>query len=503
MLDSNVIILLAVIVQSWLMLFAMISAKQTVRLSAQTVLSFGAFETVLSNNAVVYLNGWHIKTEHQITITTALVGAPASIAVLGSPMPRGNTVGSNTDGVMEMGTVSDNSGAGGIVSAMAPVMPSYVFLDVDMAAGTVFTVIKRHKVQINKTDVLEFRWNVNKMGGTITNGVITVKSVATILVGAMYGSNDRDPGGADVLIFITDQTTNKHGAWIPFCNGRMGAIRVSVYQVAGLFEETLIFGPDATPQELFPDESGEFQTSPGGDTIYVMGTPQSEEDFSYVTNFTSEKWDVKLGEAVPWFMDNSEGAEYRFVIEFHFVPGYNAKVIIPYNFESIEIGTPDLEEWKILPFDMFIESLDISISAVGTVLGIILWQTHLFKKDGPILPRFTSSEAVLDGSILGAHSTNIGVEAATVVDNLRIPIFPREVSADVFGAAEVAESHPEIYDYYIQGSAIGIYAEAVDATTISFLEGQTLLHARSRVNTKRFGSNYLFGEAVHNMEARS
>ncbi len=503
--DELLFILIALIGSYLLILMGMRSSGQTIRFQSVTDISFGTFDTNDRLAFSVLVDGWHIKTVHTITSVIAVVGGPVFVNNLATPKNTPSSVANNTDQYLEMATIADNSGSGGIVSAQAAVMPSGVFYDPDMALGTTFVIKKCLKVQVNRQDDMEISANINKLGGTITAGRFLIKTTVWILIGNVFDRKERrDAQGCDVNIHIVDQTALKFGGWLPFCNGRIGSIRVQAYATVVNTESVFLFGSGAIQGETVADEDGEITVNADGPTLVLPLAQQNEEaGFVYVTNFVKGPWFYKGGEQIPWACDMSEATETRFVISFKFIPDSKANVRIPYSFKNIEIGTPDLEEFRILPFDMYIESVQTTISVVGTVVGIILWQVHLFKDDTQFTVAYTSSEVVLDGSLLGAHTTTTGVDAASLVDQLRIPVELHETASGVFTGSGTKESIAEVFDYFVQGSALGVLAIAVDATTVSHLEGSTIIRGKARVKSNNFGADYILGEQILNFEGRA
>lgn len=482
----------------WILMFSMISSKQKLQLHSFLRVAFGEEDTIVKNTANVLVDGWHIETRYTLTVSTAPVGGDISVSMLTTSKPLSAVVADNALGIMAMPKEADAGGTGGQISSMAPIMPSTIFVDPAMVANTSFIVKKRHWVEVEKTERMDFMVNFGSQNATISAGEITCAAIAIILIGAYYGKDKTNGGGIDVQIqFVDIGNALKFGAWRPFCSGRMGNIRVQYYSETNNTEETLFFGPDVGIDIPHAEEDGEIVIMPSGDLITVSTTVMDEETaYNYVTNYVRGPWFLQRDQNVVWAMDNSESTPSRVCIDFVFIPNYNAPFSIPFTYTDLEIGTADFEEHFVMPFDMYITNINTDAGIIGTVVGLVVLEIHLVKSESNVIPTFVGSEQVLGGNLLGVRNNLARVQSSTKKDALFLKVFPGETASGVFTGVDDEKSRVSVKDYYKQGSGIVVFAQAIDATTVSFLQADVQVTGFSRVKSDNFGANFLESDAL-------
>jgi len=415
MMTDELLFVLISVIGSFIIMFGMISSRQKIQIHSHRVVTFGSEDTIVKNVANVLVDGWHVETRYVINVQIAVIGGDIAYSVLTTSKPLSAVKGDNPLGVMALPKEADAGGAGGQLSAMGPLMPSTVFIDPLMGVNTSFVLKKTHFVEVFKTERMEFLNNFGSQNAAISAGQISVTAIAVILIGAYLRGGGKRSQGTDVVIHAVDiGPTAKFGAWRPFCDGRMGNIRATVYGEVVNVEETLFFGPAvgiAVPQA---EESGEITHMPSGDLITVPLTISHEEPgYLYVTNFERGPWFIERDQNVAWAMDNSDANPTRIMIEFTFIPNFGAKFQIDITFRSIEIGTPDFEEHWVIPFDCKLSSIQSNFAAIGTVVGVIVVEFHMIKATSSIIPTFVGSEQVLDGNLMGTRDTVARVQSST------------------------------------------------------------------------------------------
>ncbi len=483
---------------SFIIMFGMISSRQKVQIISSRNVAFGAEDSLQTNTANINVDGWHVETRYTLTVTTAIVGGDICFSVLTTSKPMSATVGGNINGVMAMPKDADDGGAGGMVSAMAPIMPSFVFIDPAMVSRASFSFKKTHFIEVEKTEQMDFIHNFGSQGAAITAGAVQVTAIAVILIGAYLKGGRKRSQGTEVVIHAVDiGNTVNFGAWRPFCDGRMGNIRATIYMENATTVHTLFFGSDVGIDLPQADATTEVAMLPDGDVITVQVAGLSANaSYAYTTNFERGPWFVERDQNISWRMDNVGSLEIRMMLEFSFIPNFNAEFQIDYKWRLIEIGTPDFEEHFTFPFDCKITSLKSQLAAIGTVVGVIVVELHLIKSRSSIVPVFEGSEEPVDGNLMGPRLALTRVMASTKKQTVFLEIFPRETSSGVFTGVDAEVVFDRVNENYDAGSAIVIYAQAIDATTVSFIEGDTRVSGISKVKSNQYSGNFMESEMM-------
>ncbi len=490
---DEVLFVLIAVIGSFIMMFGMISSRQKIQIQSSIQVAFGVEDTIVKNVANVLVDGWHVETRYSLTIVTAVAGGDIAYSVLTTSKPLTAVVGDNPLGVMAMPKEADAGGAGSQLSAMASIMPSTVFIDPSMTAQTSFILKKTSFIEVEKTEKMEFLNNFGSQNATITAGVINVTAIAVILVGAYLKGGRKRSQGTEVVIHAVDiGNTLKFGAWRPFCDGRMGNIRATVFTEGINSAEILYFGPSVGIDIPQAEQTGEIVLMPDGDLVSVrLAGLEGNTSYIYVTNFERGPWFVDRDQNIAWAMDDAGGSPSRIMLEFTFIPNFNAKFQIDYKWRSIEIGTPDFEEHFTFPFDCKINTIKSQLAAIGTVVGVVVIELHLVKATSSIIPTFVGSEQVLDGNLMGTRDTVSRVMSSTKKQTIYLEVFPRETASGVFTGVDAEAEMDRVDEEYDSGSAIVIFAQAIDATTISFIQGDTRVSGVSKVKSNQYAGNFI------------
>lgn len=505
MLEFGTYMVLIVVLGSWF-LFGMISSKQKLQhTSVIEILAESEEDTVITNTTKCLVDGWHVRTTYKIEVIVAIAGGDSCLALLTTNHDRPNQTGGGTNDLMTLPQAADGGGSGAVVSAMAPVMPSFIFLDPDMGAQATITVRKGHMIEVQEDQSIFFHNTLNDLNNTLTAGTIKIIAIALIIIGSHQdakgptGSHERFFGnGADVAILSTDASAIIFGAWQPFSRGRMGNIRMQMYAAATMAEETLHFGPSVGFGGSFPDEDLQEDINPGNEVMSLLsGTAYQEAGYEYSTAYMRGPWKVEQNDNIMYAMAHSEATEVRFIISFHFIPDQNAPVKYNVKWTALEIGTADLEEWQIFPFHMYVDQMTVNLSAVGSTVGVLEALIHFFAKDSSIGDVFEPSATPLEGSLLGSPGAFSRILPVTVKDVIHLPINSLETSSGVFVGSNSIESITEPNVKVDQGSKVGIYVEVADDTVISFMECEVEITGFSRVKSNVFGSDYISSDVIH------
>lgn len=504
-LNDEMLFVLISLFGSFLLGFGMISSRQKIQMVSVLTVAFGQEDTPQTNIANVLVDGWHTETRYDLDIQVAVIGGDIAVSTLTTTKPLSSVIADNTNGMLAMPKEADAGGTGGQVSAMAQITPSTVFIDPAMAIGTNFHFTRKHYIEVNKTERMRHIMNFGSQNATISAGTITITAIAIILIGAYLRGGRKKSQGTEVVIHAVDiGNTLKFGAWRAFCDGRIGNIRLTCYGETFGVEETLFFGPDVGLDIPQAEEDAEIVLMPSGNLIALPITVQDEEQsYIYATTYKRGPWFVKRDQAIPWAMDHSEGTPTRIMIEFTFIPDFGAQFQWDYVFTDVEIGTPDFEEFFVFPFDCFVDNIESDIGIVGTIVGIVVVEFHIFPPRAKTLPVFVGSEKVLDGNLLGDRNNVMRVSQSTRKVNSFLEVFPRETASGVFTAVDTKETFDDINEEYDAGSGIAIYAQALDATTVSFINGDITVNGRSMVSSKNFGANFMESDALVAQDTKS
>jgi len=82
-------------------------------------------------------------------------------------------------------------------------------------------------------------------------------------------------------------------------------------------------------------------------------------------------------------------------------------------------------------------------------------------------------------------------------------VFPRETASGVFTGVDVEEGFDRIDQEYDAGAGIVIFAQAIDASTLSFLQGDIRLKGKSLVKSKQYHGNFIESNALVMIEEAS
>ncbi len=492
--DDLVLFVLISVFAGWILSIGMISSRQKLQLHSVLEVPFGQEDDIQRNTATVGVDGWHVSTRYSLHVTTAIVGGEIAISVLTTTKPQPSKVGEDVNNYLAMPTVADNSGGGGQVSAMAPIMPSTVFIDPAMAIGASFQFKKTHFIEVEKTEQIDFMLNFGSLVAAISAGEVRCIAIATILIGAYLRGTKLRSMGTDVVIHAVDiGNSNKFGAWRPFCDGRMGNIRATVFTENGQIHSTLFFGPSVSIAIPQADDDAEVVLMPAGELVAVplAGKETENISYSYATNFVRGPWFVERDDNVAWAMDDNASIETRVMLEFCFIPNFNAPFSIPITMTELEIGTPDFEDHWVLPFDCFITKIVSDFGIIGTVVGLVMVELHLIKSRSSVIPTFVGSEPILDGSLMGTRSQVARIQSSTKKASILLEVFPRETSASTFTGVDTEASEDMVNQPYDAGSAIAVFVQAIDATTISIINGDVTVHGFSKVRSKQYHGNFM------------
>ncbi len=483
-------------------LFGLMSSGQKIRhISVHELLASSEEDTIFNNTHHILVDGWHIKTLYDVEIVNGIVGGEAVLAMLSSTKARDNQIGGQVDDLLAMPNAVDGAGSGAVLSHMAPVMPSFVFLDTANLAGITYHLSKTHNLRVENKETMNHLVRLNDVNNNLTAGALTITTTTIILVGCTNNhgapNQPRNANGSDVVIMIMDPSAIVFGSWLPFCTGRMGSIRTTYFGPVATDEEVFLFGPDVPLAVTIPDEDGEKTSISDGDVILLNMSIATSASLGYSTNFKRGPWFIKEDVPVNWASEQQESTIKWFLIEFVFIPDYGATFTIAYKWESLEVDTADFEEWNILPFDSYIKTMDFDVSVVGTSVGILEVLIKIIKADAGLAevvrnPSVTS----IGGSILSDPGQFTRVEDSSIFEVIKLAVNSLETSADTFVGAADKDGITKVFDFFQAGAQIGIYLEGADSFNLNHLEFNLLVHGESRVKSSYLGGNFIESDVI-------
>lgn len=377
-------------------------------------------------------------------------------------------------------------------SLMSHSNPRYFFLQPNAVLGdnTAYSEERKFNLyeEVQKGDNINIHFFHNTLDNTLTTGFARFVIIFVFIIGCFAhksrGSNIR---GSEVAIIAYMDTSSDDLFWSPPSNGRVGNIRLTIFNNLQSPEDYLYFG-----KQMHTD------SEPNQDEIYKTGNGL------YVTAFTTDTGDPYLRygatnyQQKPMFLKKGEllhlqlqGNIAKVLVEFSFIPDFDHHVDfnIRWNVDNIVDDTAELKVFQI-PFDMYIEKLNFSARTNASLEG------EIYIMGLKSLPEVLSTATIHAGSLVG--TSGIQNQQSAVIPSNILEILTMAKNENLYENEDI-----EVFDYYHAGSFIMVIIDSEVAAGTEDLDMNLNISGKSRVKSSRFGTNYFIAEGILNNEALS
>lgn len=482
------------------MFIDMRSAKQT----SVTMLSNSYGPTEINANTVegyrvaVPYAGW--ITDITVQLEVSDLSNDCAIALDVSPDVQYGVINNSSPLPVEIMDVWEGGDkASALMGTDVPLFfPLYGHTATDLPDGYQYSLTKKRSlnrvVEYGEEVVIDVY--LNNLSNTLTTGTLDVTITFNYLVGALdtlNGSvNKTRNGPVNVAILANLDSSSVLFNWIPPSSGRLSNIRLT------------LSGPEANghgPEDFLYFGRGNFagenrawatiQHLPDG--VIISGANATsgaagEYDFVlYRTAYSRKIFKVKAGEAmmIKYETATSGTGIARILIEFDFIPDYNAPVTFNFQGELLNIASSTVysREFRV-PYDMYLDDYMLNYRLNDDTIDAELF-TLVHKN--PYLGGhtvFVETGSLLSGSVLSAGSSY----------QLPSNIIDRKMIGSQVMSEDTSPKKPNMYIPAGSWIIVVMYVDAASGT--EDFDFNFNLTGYNRVRSRNFGVNYFEGELV-------
>lgn len=375
-------------------------------------------------------------------------------------------------------------------------LPSYFIYNKDQAEVVVMIEEKCNIPVRAGQQIIHNSW-VNSFA-TYSAGILNIQSVCEVTIAChsstrlgAYNSKNAPTRNA-VFVRTNDATSNVF--WKLPCNGRIGNIRVLWNPGSNSVDNMIVVGR-AQFNHVFFDEHPDFIVLEDGDDLMRTHGIQSSLERGIITNHYSDVMFFKKHEHFGIWSRDDEGGSREYIVTWDFIPEFNSEVDFTW---QIGDAADDVYDQKfMIPFDMYVEKLDVDWHLDGTTStsGIIF--VHAIK---PGTPLYGSTPELRDaGALAGVQNTAINVMDKLPSSLGQFGYALTGVSEAVVVKTEIGADVIEVHDYWPAGTVIAFYHESITGTGSP--EVYLQIDGKSRIKHNNWGNHYYTGEGVFNQEA--
>jgi hypothetical protein len=330
----------------------------------------------------------------------------------------------------------------------------------------------------------------DNIGNTYTDGGLEISFNFEYNV-AERKSNKRNTNSSEVVVMGVVDNTYNDVFWQAPSDGRISNIILTLMgnHIQDLSEESYLFFGNMTANSANVINDT-FQQLPDGVILNGVAEASALGDYFILTNYSRKIMFAKKSDLfqIQWKSDpTSETSNFPFIVEFDFIPDFNAPIDLVYKSLENDISGVFIDDFSV-PFDMFVTDFEFDYRLNDESVDLDIY--FMLLKDNP---SNLSELNILGGSLLG--SDGVGDDA--------LGVLPSSVFDVVQHGAESKENYVSKNNIseFVPGESrfLMIFDVEVSAGTED-IDFTAHVSGYARVKSSKFGINYLSGDVVYNLE---